>query len=493
MGVPSNVGWKSGRLDRLTDWTESTQPNRPVICEYEPSGRWLWTKWNGTVLKATWKSVVLAMMLSLGIDFFVQRGASLRPYLRPTWSLLDVPENNAWILRLAGIKKLWEYQLTLATFILTFFLSQAFQYWQKVYNTVRMIQGRVNDFCMLLNMGAARGTDEHNHGMVTPESSKHSNGAAKVNGASKVNGAAKDMNGTAAPPQRQLVARSNASTIPKGSRGFSDKAHALVLLCTRLIRMSHVFFWAATKTASNGLSDNTEYLQDSANCPLPVDASDIGVGPVLLSPYGLRAMVSSGALTKEEKEALQGTGLPPSQYAYVLLVWVGIHCMEGFRNGSLRGGPGFEENIFRQLASLRASMFDIDDFRAGRMPVAYVQLVQVLVDSLVWISPFALYSELGILSVPLTGLLALFFRGLLNLSKSFLDPFGVEGFDQQCIRVDVLVSELNFGASKRWNYAAGFVPRAPSSSPSAVENAAAAAAATAGFLSGPEGSAPWLT
>lgn len=104
------------------------------------------------------------------------------------------------------------------------------------------------------------------------------------------------------------------------------------------------------------------------------------------------------------------------------------------------------------------SQFDIDDFRAGRMPVAYVQLVQVLVDSLVVISPFALYSEIGSLSIPLVGLTALFFRGLLVLSKSFLDPFGVQGFEDQNIRVDVLVSELNFGAAKRWIQAGRILP-----------------------------------
>ncbi len=92
------------------------------------------------------------------------------------------------------------------------------------------------------------------------------------------------------------------------------------------------------------------------------------------------------------------------------------------------------------------------------MPLACVQLVQVLVDSLVMLAPFALYPELGSLSIPLVGLLALFFRVLLTLSKSFLDPFGVEGFAEQNIRVDVLVSELNFGAAERWIEAGGLLP-----------------------------------
>lgn len=418
--MPSHPGWNSGRLNRLTDWAEEEKPNRPIMCEYKPSGFWLWRKWNGTVLKATWQSVVLAMLVGLVIDFF-SRGGSLGNY-KPSWSLLSVPTaTDPLMAKLSGVKRLWEYHLTLGTFILTFFLSQAFSYWQKVYNTTRAIQGRINDFCMLLTMGAERGVDES-------------------------------------------TARSNASKDPKGSRGFSDRAQELVTLCTRLVRISHILFWAQTATASNGLNDSEEYIKDAANCPLPID--DDHIGPLLLSPYGLKALVETGQLTKEEREGLMGTGLPPSQYAFVLLVWIGIHCMDGLKDGTLRGGPGFEENLFRQLATLRGCLFDIDDFRAGRMPLAYVQLVQVLVDSLVCLAPFALYPEVGILSIPLVGLLALFFRGLLALSKSFLDPFGVEGFREQNIRVDVLVSELNFGASKRWINAGGFVPAAPSGSTS---------------------------
>jgi predicted membrane chloride channel (bestrophin family) len=92
------------------------------------------------------------------------------------------------------------------------------------------------------------------------------------------------------------------------------------------------------------------------------------------------------------------------------------------------------------------------------MPLAYVQLLQILVDSLVYLSPFSLYSSLGSLSIPLCGLLALFFKGLLELSKSFLDPFGNEGFPGQNIRVDVLVSEMNFGTTTRWVKAAEYLP-----------------------------------
>lgn len=364
------------------------------------------------MLQATWGTVVFVMLVGLTLDF-IARGYSLSNY-KLSWDIMVAlpTATDHPVLRLLAIGKMWEYQLTLSTFILTFFLSQSFSYWQKVYNKTRMIQGRINDFCMLLTMGAERGIDNIDNKTKKP--------------------------------------RSNTSTAAKGSQGFSERGEEFVRLCTRYIRLSHTFFWAQTATSSNGLNDSEDF------CALPSD--DNHIGPLLLSKYGLKALVENGQLTQEERAGLIGSDLPPSQYAYVLLVWVGIHVMEGLNNGTLRGGPGFEENILRQLATLRGCLFDLDDFRAGRMPLAYVQFVQILIDSLVIISPFGLYRSVGILSVPLVGLLALFFQGLLNLSKSFLDPFGVDGYAEQCLNVDVLVSEMNFGASTRWINAAGFVP-----------------------------------
>lgn len=129
--------------------------------------------------------------------------------------------------------------------------------------------------------------------------------------------------------------------------------------------------------------------------------------------------------------------------------------MNGLESGVLQNtNSGLEENVLRQMTSLRAEYFTIGDYAAGRMSLAYMQLVQVLVDSLIFLAPLCLYNDLGSVSIPLVGLLTLFFKGLLELSKSFLDPFGNEGFRSQNIRVDVLVSELNFGAESRWVKAA---------------------------------------
>lgn len=148
-GRPSNPGWESSRLNRLTEWADEVQPNRPIICEYQPQGIWLWKKWNGTVLKATWRSVLFAMLTGLAIDF-VARGHSWSNY--KSWNHIPAVDTTTRLIkRLSAVTKVWEYQLTLSTFILTFFLSQAFSYWQKVYNTTRMIQGRINGEKLLAN------------------------------------------------------------------------------------------------------------------------------------------------------------------------------------------------------------------------------------------------------------------------------------------------------------------------------------------------------
>jgi len=37
-GKPSSPGWKNRKLDELTEWATSDEPNRPIVCEYEPDG-----------------------------------------------------------------------------------------------------------------------------------------------------------------------------------------------------------------------------------------------------------------------------------------------------------------------------------------------------------------------------------------------------------------------------------------------------------------------
>jgi len=90
----------------------------------------------------------------------------------------------------------------------------------------------------------------------------------------------------------------------------------------------------------------------------------------------------------------------------------------------------------------------------GRTPLAYVQFVQILVDTFVLVSPLALYADLGEYSVIAVGLVAFFYCGLNNLAKIFLDPLNNEDFCENSIYFDlaVIIREAN-GDSTRWRKA----------------------------------------
>ena len=102
----------------------------------------------------------------------------------------------------------------------------------------------------------------------------------------------------------------------------------------RLIRLSRTFFWAQTTTSPNGLNDCEEYSRGASNCTVLID--DARIGPLLLSPYGFRALGDAGQITTEELEGLTGSGLPPSQC--VRPAGVGGHPRRGGAGGWDPGG-----------------------------------------------------------------------------------------------------------------------------------------------------------
>ena len=73
-----------------------------------------------------------------------------------------------------------------------------------------------------------------------------------------------------------------------------------------------------------------------------------------------------------------------------------------------------------QFTGLRGTCASVVDDLAAPMPLAYVHFVQVVTDVVLVLAPFALFPRLGALSVLLSGILGLFYRGLLQLSRSFL-------------------------------------------------------------------------
>ncbi|KAL3802692.1 hypothetical protein HJC23_012016 [Cyclotella cryptica] len=434
-GRPSTPGFKPGQFEKLTSWAMSQDSNRPIVTEYDPDGLWLWTQWEGTIREMTFTNVAIALIWALVVDLYAYQhytvyliataavnGGDVATLLdNLTWTSFEIPHSRDPIIEaFQNLNSLWEYQLSLTTFTLSFFVNHAYSHWRLTYFCTRAIQGRVNDLCMLITLGAARSKSYGEVDGVTGYQTKAVNGDS-------IDGRDKD-------------------------------AKKLVQDITRLLRMSHTLFWAATPTRSDGMGDLHLREGGILGDDLPKNFDPSQFGPMLLSREGLEMLVKYGQLTQREKEGLVACGLPPSQYPYVLLEWAGLRAMDGIEKGELRGGPGMEENLLRQLSLLRGEYFNIGDYNAGRMPMAYVQVMEVLVDTLNFLAPLALYTKMGTFNIISTGLLTLFFKGLLELSKSFLDPFGREGYSAHNIRVDVLVSELNFGASSRWIDAGDVLP-----------------------------------
>ena len=92
----------------------------------------------------------------------------------------------------------------------------------------------------------------------------------------------------------------------------------------------------------------------------------------------------------------------------------------------------------------------INDELEGRLPLAYSHFVQLLVDVFLVMTPFCLFEEMGGWAIPASGLLTLFYQGLFNLGKIFLDPYNNdEQKNGDPMIMETMIIESNAG-SLRW-------------------------------------------
>lgn len=173
----------------------------------------------------------------------------------------------------------------------------------------------------------------------------------------------------------------------------------------------------------------------------------------ILTPRGMRRLVERGILTSKEREVLSDAEVPATQRHNAVLVWLMRIFMEGRTAGIFEGGMGFEEQFLEKCHVIRAQYGAIGDELQGRMPLAYAHIVQVLLDVVLWMYPFMALST-GMawhISILGTGLLTLFYQGLFDLSKQFLDPYDNENYGKgdDPLVIDTLIAETNAG-SVRW-------------------------------------------
>lgn len=132
-----------------------------IIRQYNPSRWWLYRRVRGTVLKQTYKTVLTNVFMSalviVGTKLWV--GATGNGD-NNQWSVGLMPEpSHPFIQRLNIIRKVWNYQMSLTTFLLTFFMNHAYAFWYEIYDLARGIQGRLNDFQLLLATSTSRNPD----------------------------------------------------------------------------------------------------------------------------------------------------------------------------------------------------------------------------------------------------------------------------------------------------------------------------------------------
>jgi len=210
---------------------------------------------------------------------------------------------------------------------------------------------------------------------------------------------------------------------------YTPEAQAMLDDATRLARAAHVLHWMS---------------QDVALRLLHNDA-------------GLDALAKQGLLTPQEAQRIKASEGPVNPRWQMPLAWLMARVADARQGGLLGGGDAVHLYYLQNVGKLRGCMGSMQDANTDRMPLAYVHLNEVLVDMLLVIAPLALYPETGDLSVPLVMLLTFFYYGVLELSKSFLDPFGNAGSFAQNIDTQVLITEMNRDLP-RWAATASEVP-----------------------------------
>mmetsp|Transcript_11059 Transcript_11059/g.36622 ORF Transcript_11059/g.36622 Transcript_11059/m.36622 type:complete len:456 (+) Transcript_11059:99-1466(+) len=326
-------------LKEIASLASSTAASAPIIPQYFPQRAWLWRQWSGTIVRRVLpREVIWNTAVACSIALFLTMPG-------PAWT------HPAWRMTLASslspLEKVWLLASSLVSFVLSFFLSQAYSVWRNVYSSARRVQGRLNDLGLLCAAFATR----------------------------------------------------DAAT---GS--YTSEAEETLRTVARYVRLFNILFYASVTTQFAPLQ----------------------------SPQGLDALIDLGALTADEKDGL----LASAQMHNAVLEWLSNLFDTSVGDGRLgvsvsrlqgTSPIALQMALQNKLVELRSTYASIPDQLSGRMPLAYVQLVQILTDLLIFCTPFALVHSVGGFGAVLgTSVVTLFHSSIVSLAKLFLDPFSNE-------------------------------------------------------------------
>jgi hypothetical protein len=112
----------------------------------------------------------------------------------------------------------------------------------------------------------------------------------------------------------------------------------------------------------------------------------------VLTAKGYSRMVAKGVLTSKEKETLDmQLGVPKDQKHYILLEWILFKCREARKRRVIDGENGMEHVLLGKVCALRDCSSQLSSKMSGRMPLPYIHLVQILLDTFLLVAPLAQY------------------------------------------------------------------------------------------------------
>lgn len=198
---------------------------------------------------------------------------------------------------------------------------------------------------------------------------------------------------------------------------FTPATEALLDDVAASVRLFHAFFWASHARRFRCLA----------------------------TPIGFERMAQRGIMTPKQAEVLHNIETAETKKFHACMTWMMIRAWQGVDEGVIR--PKVSRDLVDMICRLRAHAANIGDVSKSRMPLAYTHFVQLLVDTFLVMSPFALYADLGVYSILCVGMITLFYTGLLDLAKIFLDPLNNEQYTKTSINLSmdlgVLTQETN--------------------------------------------------
>mmetsp|Transcript_25003 Transcript_25003/g.42834 ORF Transcript_25003/g.42834 Transcript_25003/m.42834 type:complete len:476 (+) Transcript_25003:631-2058(+) len=185
----------------------------------------------------------------------------------------------------------------------------------------------------------------------------------------------------------------------------------------------------------------------------------------LLTPTGFAYLRSKRVIKQDEYEGLIQSHENGIAAWITAMCWWVTTISRSVKRGDIDADQATMTIIYEKITDMRLHFGKMGVLYAGRMPLAYIHFVNLLVDVLVFVSPVALYSQYWLWSILGVGIVTLFYRGIVKLSMMLLDPVDNDEVHQSSLSgqtvgfdVGVFIREANT-ASIGWKGAAMVAPK----------------------------------